>query len=89
MTKDKIQNKIQLEIINVNKIIANKRRETESKEEIKWRIGMNFFMTSMHFEEKKREKKERKEKKFQVKSRRNTIHMPSREEEDTKINQMM
>jgi hypothetical protein len=31
MTKDKIQ----LEIINVNKTIANKRRETESKEEIK------------------------------------------------------
>jgi hypothetical protein len=46
-------------------------------------------MTSMHFEEKKREKKERKEKKFQVKSRQNTIHMPSREEENTKINQMM
>ena len=50
---------------------------------------MNFFMTSMHFEEKKREKKERKEKKFQVKSRRTTIHMPCREEEDAKINQMM
>jgi hypothetical protein len=35
MTKDKIQNKIQLEIINVNKTIANKRRETETKEEKK------------------------------------------------------
>jgi hypothetical protein len=35
MTKDKIQNKIQLKIINVNKTIENKRRETESKEEIK------------------------------------------------------
>ena len=31
MTKDKIQ----LEIINVNKTITNKRRGTESKEEIK------------------------------------------------------
>jgi len=32
MTRDEIKNKIQLEIINVNKIIANKIRETESKE---------------------------------------------------------
>jgi hypothetical protein len=28
---NEIENKIQLEIINVNKIIANKRRGTESK----------------------------------------------------------
>jgi hypothetical protein len=35
MTRDKIKNKIQLEIINVNKTITNKRRGTESKEEIK------------------------------------------------------
>jgi hypothetical protein len=34
MTKDEIENKIQLEIINVNKIIANNRRGTESKEKI-------------------------------------------------------
>jgi hypothetical protein len=32
MTRDGIKNKIQLEIINVNKTIANKRRWTESKE---------------------------------------------------------
>jgi len=32
MIRDEIKNKIQLEIINVNKTIANKRRETESKE---------------------------------------------------------
>jgi hypothetical protein len=32
MTRDEIKNKIQLEIINVNKTIANKIRETESKE---------------------------------------------------------
>jgi hypothetical protein len=32
MSRDEIENKIQLETINVNKIIANKRRRTESKE---------------------------------------------------------
>jgi len=31
---DEIKNKIQLKIINVNKIIVNKRRWTESKEKI-------------------------------------------------------
>jgi hypothetical protein len=34
MTRDEIENKIQLEIIIVNKTIANKRRETRSKEKI-------------------------------------------------------
>ena len=34
MTRDEIKNKIQLEIINVNTKIRNKRRETESKEKI-------------------------------------------------------
>jgi hypothetical protein len=34
MTKDEIENKIQLEIINVNKTIANNRRGTKSKEKI-------------------------------------------------------
>jgi len=34
MTKDEIENKIQLEIIKVNKTIANNRRATESKEKI-------------------------------------------------------
>ena len=34
MIMNEIENKIQLEIINVNKIIANKRRQTESKEKI-------------------------------------------------------
>jgi len=48
-----------------------------------------FFHGQHALRGKKREKKERKEKKFQVKSRRTTIHMPSREEEDAKINQMM
>jgi hypothetical protein len=32
MTRNEIENKVKLEIINVNKIIANKRRETKSKE---------------------------------------------------------
>jgi hypothetical protein len=31
MTRDEMKNKIQLKIINVNKTIANKKRETESK----------------------------------------------------------
>jgi hypothetical protein len=35
MTKDKIKNKTQLEIINVNKTITNKRRGIELKEGIK------------------------------------------------------
>jgi hypothetical protein len=34
MIMDEIKNKIQLKIINVNKIIVNKRRWTESKEKI-------------------------------------------------------
>ena len=33
MTKDEIENKIQLEIINVNKTIANKRIMIEPKKE--------------------------------------------------------
>jgi hypothetical protein len=32
MTRDEIENKIQLEIINVNKTITIKRRDDESKE---------------------------------------------------------
>jgi hypothetical protein len=34
MTRDEIENKIKLEIINTNKIITIKRREDESKEKI-------------------------------------------------------
>jgi hypothetical protein len=34
MTRDEIENKIQLEIINTNKIITIKRTEDESKEKI-------------------------------------------------------
>jgi hypothetical protein len=34
MTRNGIENKIQLEIINANKIITNKRRGTKSKEKI-------------------------------------------------------
>ena len=33
MNRDEIENKIQLEIINIDKTIANKRRKTELKEE--------------------------------------------------------
>jgi len=33
MIRDEIENKIQLEIINIDKTIANKRRKTELKEE--------------------------------------------------------
>jgi hypothetical protein len=33
MNRDEIENKIQLEIININKTIANKRRKNELKEE--------------------------------------------------------
>jgi hypothetical protein len=34
MSMDEIKNKIQLEIININKITENKRRGIESKEKI-------------------------------------------------------
>jgi hypothetical protein len=34
MTRDEIENKIQLEIININKTIANKKRGIEPKEKI-------------------------------------------------------
>jgi hypothetical protein len=34
MTNDEIKNKIQLEIINVNRTIGNKKRWTKSKEKI-------------------------------------------------------
>ena len=54
MTRDKIKNKTQLEIINVNKTITNKRRGIESKEEIKWRTAMNFFIASTQFEKERK-----------------------------------
>jgi len=66
MTRDKIKNKTQLEIINVNKTITNKRRGTESKEEIKWRIGMNFFIASTQSDKERKGKERKKEKKRKV-----------------------
>ena len=62
MTRNKIKNKIKLEIINVNKIITNKRRGTESKDEINWRTKMNVFIASMQSKKKKSKRKEKKEK---------------------------
>jgi len=58
MSMDEIKNKIQLEIININKIIENKKRGIESKEKINWRASMIFCIASMEFE-KKKEGKER------------------------------
>jgi hypothetical protein len=43
---EKIENKIQLEIINVNKLHAIKRRMTESKEKITGRADIIFCMSS-------------------------------------------
>jgi len=40
MIKDEIENKIQLETININKTIANKRRGTKSKEKKKKAISI-------------------------------------------------
>jgi hypothetical protein len=53
MIRDEIKNKIQLETINVNKTIANKRRGIESKEKINCRAGMNFCIASTQSEEEK------------------------------------
>ena len=43
---DEIENKIQLKIINVNKLNAIKRRMTESKEKKNKRAGIIFCMAS-------------------------------------------
>jgi hypothetical protein len=66
MNMDEIENKIQLEIINVNKTIANKRRGNESKENINLRANMIFCMASKQSKEergKRKKEKKRKEKK--------------------------
>ena len=60
MTRNEIENKVKLEIINVNKIIANKRRETKSKEKIYRRANMNFCITSMQIRERKRRKRKKR-----------------------------
>jgi len=65
MTMDEIKNQIQLETINVNKKIANKRRWIKSKEKIDWRVDMNFCMTNMQSKEE-REGKERKKSIFEL-----------------------
>jgi hypothetical protein len=92
MNMDEIENKIQLEIINVNKTIANKRRGNESKENINLRANMIFCMASKQSKEergKRKKEKKRKEKTFQAKPRRITIHVPPREEKNAGTNQMM
>jgi hypothetical protein len=43
---DEIENKIQLKIINVNKLNAIKRRMTESKEKKNERVGIIFCITN-------------------------------------------
>jgi len=55
--RDGIKTKIQFEKINVNKTIANKRRENESKKKINWRADMNLCMVSIQ-SEKQREGRE-------------------------------
>ena len=47
MTRYEIKNKIQLEIINVIKIIAIKRKGTESTEKGNWRADIIFCMANM------------------------------------------
>lgn len=56
MTKDEIENKIQLEIIKVNKTIANNKRATESKEKINWRASMSFAWSAHNPRKKKKRK---------------------------------
>ena len=62
MTRDENKNKIQLETINVNKTIVDKRRGMESKEKINWRVDMNFYTANTQ-SKKEREGKERKKRK--------------------------
>jgi hypothetical protein len=60
MTRDKIKNKIQLEIINVNKTITNKKRGIESKRKNKMKGWYEFFHGQHAIQEKKRKKKGKK-----------------------------
>jgi len=60
MIRNGIKNKIQLETINVNKTIANKRRRIESKEKINWRAYMNFCMANTQSKEERERKEEKK-----------------------------
>jgi len=60
MTRDEIKNKIQLEIINVNTEITNKRRETKSKEKINWMADMIFCMLSTQSQEERDGEKRKK-----------------------------
>jgi len=63
MSRYKIKNKIQLETINVNKIITNKRRGNKSKEKNKL-MGLYEFLHCQHIIwGRKRKKKRKKEKK--------------------------
>ena len=65
MIKDEIENKIQLETININKTIANKRRGTKSKEKNKLKGWPR---------KKEKEKKEIKKKKKQFRSKPHQNH---------------
>ena len=56
MTNDEIKNEIQLEIINVNRTIANKKRWTKSKEKINWRAWF-FAWSTRNSRKKDKEKK--------------------------------
>jgi len=63
MIRDEIKNKIQLETINVNKTIENKRRWIESKEKINWRADINFLHGQHAIRGRNRMKRKEKEKK--------------------------
>jgi hypothetical protein len=82
MIKDEIENKIQLETININKTIANKRRGTKLKEKNKLKGWPR---------KKEKEKKEIKKKKsnFDPNHIKITIHAPPIKEDDAEMNQMM
>jgi len=82
MIKDEIENKIQLETININKTIANKRRGTKSKEKNKLKGWPR---------KKEKEKKEIKKKKsnFDPNHAKITIHASPIKKDDAEMNQMM
>ena len=65
MTKDEIENKIQLEIINVNKTIANKRRRIEPKKnKMKGLYDFLHGWNAIRRRKRRKRKKKRKEKHF-------------------------
>jgi len=72
MSRHKMKNKIQLETINVNKIISNKRRGNKSKEKNKL-MGWYEFLHCQHIIQGRKRRKRKKERKKERKEKKNNF----------------